>query len=214
MPRTGRRPGDSGTRDAILDAARTAFAELGYDGATIRAIAARAEVDPALVYHFHDSKEALFTAAMQLPFRPSEVIPSLLHGDPDTLGERLLRFFLGVLDQPGISPFVALLRSASSNEQAATMLRQYLTGEVLGRIARSLGTSQPRLRATLVGSQMAGLAMIRHILRVEPLASADQDTVIACIAPTLQRYLTGDLGPPGASDPDDGPGPGTSHGDD
>ncbi len=193
MARPGRRPGDSGTREAILDAARVTFAELGYDGATIRAIAAKAEVDPALVYHFHASKEELFAAALQLPFRPSEVIPALLEGDPEGLGERLLRFFLSVSDRPGVSPFVALLRSAASNEQASEMLRQFLSEEVLGRIARSLAAPQAELRGTLVGSQLAGLAMVRYILRVEPLASADHDTLVACVAPTLQRYLTGDL---------------------
>jgi AcrR family transcriptional regulator len=190
MVRTGRRPGESGTREAILDAARRAFAEQGYDGATIRGIAGGAEVDPALVYHYYGSKEELFVAAMELPFAPSEIIPHLLEGDPEALGERILRVFVSIWDQPGVSPFVALLRSASSNEQAAAMLREFMSQEVIGRIARSLGVSQAELRATLVGSQLAGLVMVRYILRVEPLASADHETVIASVAPTLQRYLT------------------------
>ncbi|HEX6206960.1 MAG TPA: TetR family transcriptional regulator [Actinomycetota bacterium] len=193
MVRTGRRPGESGTREAIVEAARGAFAEHGYEGATIRGIAARAGVDPALVYHFHGSKEELFAAAMRLPFQPSEMIPSLLEGDPDGLGERILRLFLVVSDQPGGSPFVALMRSASTNERAARMLREFLTREVIGRVARALGAPDAELRATLVGSHLAGLAMARYILRMEPLASADRDTVVAAVAPTLQRYLTGDL---------------------
>lgn len=193
MVRTGRRPGESGTREAIVEAARGAFAEHGYEGATIRGIAARAGVDPALVYHFHGSKEELFAAAMRLPFQPSEMIPSLLEGDPDGLGERILRLFLAVSDQPGGSPFVALMRSASTNERAARMLREFLTREVIGRVARALGAPDAELRATLVGSHLAGLAMARYILRMEPLASADRDTVVAAVAPTLQRYLTGDL---------------------
>ena len=194
MVRTGRRPGESGTRQAILEAARTSFGDQGYEGATIRAIAARAGVDPALVYHFYDSKEQLFATAMELPFRPSEIIPTLLEGDRDGLGERILRLFLSIWDQPGISPFVALLRSASSNERAAAMLREFLSREVIGRIARSLGVPHAELRATLVGSQLAGLAMVRYILRIEPLASADYETVVACVAPTLQRYFVEDLG--------------------
>lgn len=193
MVRTGRRPGESGTREAIVEAARGAFAEHGYEGATIRGIAGRAGVDPALVYHFHGSKEELFAAAMRLPFQPSEMIPSLLEGDPDGLGERILRLFLAVSDQPGGSPFVALMRSASTNERAARMLREFLTREVIGRVARALGAPDAELRATLVGSHLAGLAMARYILRMEPLASADRDTVVAAVAPTLQRYLTGDL---------------------
>ncbi|HEX6262342.1 MAG TPA: TetR family transcriptional regulator [Actinomycetota bacterium] len=193
MVRTGRRPGESGTREAIVEAARRAFAEHGYEGATIRGIAARAGVDPALVYHFHGSKEELFAAAMRLPFQPSEVIPSLLEGEPDRLGERILRLFLKVSDQPGGNPFVALMRSASTNEQAARMLREFLAREVIGRVATALGAPDAELRATFVGSQLAGLAMARYILRMEPLASADQDAVVAAVAPTLQRYLTGDL---------------------
>jgi AcrR family transcriptional regulator len=193
MVRTGRRPGESGAREAILDAARRAFSEHGYEGATIRGIAARAGVDPALVHHFYGSKEQLFATAMELPFRPSEIIPTLLEGGPDGLGERILRLFLPIWDEPGVSPFVALIRSASSNQRAAAMLRKFMSQEVIGRLARSLGAPHAELRATLVGSQLAGLAMVRYILRVEPLASAQHDTVIASVAPTLQRYLTGDL---------------------
>jgi AcrR family transcriptional regulator len=193
MVRTGRRPGESGTRQAILEAARTSFGDQGYEGATMRAIAARAGVDPALVYHFYDSKEQLFATAMELPFRPSELIPVLLEGDREGLGERILRLFLSIWDQPGVSPFVALLRSASSNERAAAMLREFLSREVIGRVARSLGVPHAELRATLVGSQLAGLAMVRYILRIEPLASADHETVVDCVAPTLQRYFVDDL---------------------
>lgn len=193
MVRTGRRPGESGTRKAILEAARTSFGDQGYEGATMRAIAAGAGVDPALLYHFYGSKEQLFAAAMELPFRPSEVIPALLEGDRDGLGERILRLFLSIWDQPGVSPLVALIRSASSNEGAAAMLREFLSREVIGRLARSLGVPHAELRTTLVGSQLAGLAMVRYILRIEPLASADHDTVVACVAPTLQRYLVDDL---------------------
>ena len=85
--RTGRRAGDSGTREAILDAARAQFAEYGYDGATIRGIAAVAAVDPALVHHFYGSKERLFAAAMQLPVVPSEFIAAALAGGGRSRGE-------------------------------------------------------------------------------------------------------------------------------
>jgi AcrR family transcriptional regulator len=193
MVRTGRRPGDSGTREAILDAARGAFAAHGYDGATIRGIAAAAVVDPALVHHFYGSKEELFAAAMDVPFTPSEALPVLLAGEPEGVGERILRFFLGVSDQHGGGPFVALIRSVSSNEQAATMLREFISREVVGRIAASLGVADAELRATLVGSQLTGLALVRYVLRVEPLASARSEDVIAAVGPTIQRYLTGAL---------------------
>lgn len=196
MVRVGRRPGDSGTREAILDAARRAFADHGYDGATIRRIAAEAAVDPALVHHFYGSKEQLFAAAVELPFRPSEILPILLEGDRDGLAERILRLFLSIWDQPGASPFVALIRSASSNEGAAVMLREFISREVIGRLARALGVPNAEMRATLVGSQLSGFAFVRYVLRIEPLASADHDAVVAWVAPTLQRYLTGERGVP------------------
>ena len=193
MARTGRRPGPSGTPEAILRAARRAFHDRGYDGATIRGIAAAAGVDPALVHHFYGSKERLFAAAMELPFTPSEAIPRLLEGGAEGLGERILRFFLALNDPPGAAPFVALIRSASSNERAAETLRGFIVREVMGRIARALGVPDAELRATLVGSQLAGLAMARYVLRVEPIASAEHDALVAWVAPTLERYLTGDL---------------------
>lgn len=193
-PRSGRRPGESNTREAILQAARQGFARHGYDGATIRAIARAAGVDPALVHHFYGSKEELFAAAMEVPFTPAEVLPALLEGERAELGERLVRFFLSVSDA-GSAAFVALIRSASSNERAATMLREFMARAVIGRIAASLGVPGAELRATLVGSQLAGLVLARHVLRVEPLASADDDTIVAWVAPTLQRYLTGEPGP-------------------
>ncbi|HWB70896.1 MAG TPA: TetR family transcriptional regulator [Egibacteraceae bacterium] len=195
MARTGRRPGDSGTRGAILDAARRSFAEDGYEASTMRSIAGRAGVDPALLYHYFGSKEQLFVTAMQLPFSPSELIPTVVEGGRERLGERIVRLFLAIWDRgDGLSPFLALLRSASANERAAAMLREFISREVIGQLARTLGLPQAELRATLVGSQVAGLAVVRYILRVEPLASADHDTVVACVAPTVQRYLTEDLG--------------------
>jgi AcrR family transcriptional regulator len=194
MARTGRRAGASGSRQAILDAARAAFAERGYDAATVRDIARRADVDPALVHHFHGTKEQLFAAAMQLPVDPAVAIPALLAPGVDGLGERLVRFFLGLCEAGGgRSPFLALLRGAASHERSAAMLREFITRAVLGRIAASLHAPDAKLRATLAGSQLVGLAMVRYVVRVEPLASADHDTIVAALAPTIQRYLTADL---------------------
>lgn len=194
MVRSGRRTGASGSKQAILDAARAAFAERGYDGATVRDIARRAGVDPALVHHFHGTKEQLFAAAMQLPADPTVAIPALLAPGVAGLGERLVRFFLSVCEAGGErSPFLALLRGAASHQRSAAMLREFITRAVLGRIAASLDAPDAKLRATLAGSQLVGLAMVRYVVRVEPLASADHDTIVAAIAPTIQRYLTADL---------------------
>ena len=194
--RVGRAPGSPPNREAILAAARSQFAERGYDNATIRGIAAQAGVDPALVHHYFGSKDRLLAAALRLPINPADVVPQLLAGGADDLGERLLRQLFDVwAAEPdgGGGPLVGLIRAAVSREDAARTVREFITREVLERIAAALHVPQPRLRAALVGSQLVGLAMARFVLRVEPIASIDPETLIACYAPTLQRYLTGPL---------------------
>jgi len=194
MARTGRRPGVSGTREAILDAARRAFAEHGYQHATIRMVADLAGVDPALVHHYFRYKQDLFVAAVQLPVNPVEQLGAVLAQDPDQAGERMVELFLSIWDHAGDrSPLLAIVRSAVGDERAAAMLREFITEEVLGQIAHRLGGPDARLRATLIGSQIIGLAMARYIVRVEPLASAPPAQLVAAIGPTLQRYLTGDI---------------------
>ncbi len=190
MARTGRRPGLGGTRERILAAARSDFGKAGYEGTTIRGIAALAKVDPALVMHYFDSKDGVFRAAVQFPVDPAVFIPRLLAPGLDGLGERLVRFFVDTWDSPIGTPLLALIRSAVGNEGAAALLRQFVTREVLGRLARALELDQPQLRASLVASQLIGLAMLRYVVRVEPLASASAAELVAWLGPTLQRYLT------------------------
>jgi AcrR family transcriptional regulator len=197
MARTGRRPGVSGTREAILDAARRAFAEHGYQHATIRGVADLAGVDAALVHHYFGTKQELFVAAVQLPVNPVERLTAVLAEDPDQAGRRMVETFLSIWDHAADqSPLLALVRSAVGDEHAAAMLREFITEEVLGQIAHRLGGADARLRATLVGSQIIGLAMARYIVKVEPLASAPPSQIVAAVGPTLQRYLTGDLAAP------------------
>ncbi|MFG3699136.1 TetR family transcriptional regulator [Micromonospora sp. NPDC047620] len=193
--RTGRRPGNPDTREAILGAARAAFAERGFDGASIRAIAAAAQVDPALVHHYFGSKDQLFLSAMHAPVDPGELLPKVLAGDREGLGERLVRTFLGVWDSPAGTAGVALLRSAVSNEWTARLLREFLVSQVLRKVLDQLDADPAELplRGSLVASQMIGLAMMRHVVRLEPVASAAPETLVAAVAPTVQRYLTGDL---------------------
>jgi AcrR family transcriptional regulator len=188
--RTGRRPGRSGSRDAILDAARELFGARGYEGATIRAIAAGAGVDPGLVMHFFGSKEGVFVAAMELPYQPSTVLPGLLAGDPAARGERLARFFVDIWDRPEArSPFLAMIRSATTNEDAATLLREFLEREMLTALAAAIDAPDAELRAALAGAQMVGVATARYIVRVEPLASATADEVVERLAPLLQAIV-------------------------
>jgi AcrR family transcriptional regulator len=200
--RTGRRAGDSGTREAILESARGQFAERGYDRATIRGIAARAGVDPALVHHFYGTKERLFAAAMALPIVPSELISATLAGASrrpgETTGEHIVRTAVTVWDSPGVrTAFLGMLRSALTSESAAAMVREFVTQAILGPIASGTGgdPAGTAFRAALIGSQMLGLAMARYLLQLEPVASALPGELAAAIGPSIDRYLTGALDP-------------------
>ncbi|MEV4628417.1 TetR family transcriptional regulator [Micromonospora sp. NPDC049523] len=193
--RTGRRPGNPDTREAILTSARDAFAERGIDGASIRTIAAGAGVDPALVHHYFGTKDKLFLAVMNVPFDPSELLPQVVAGGSDGIGERLVRTFLRIWDSPAGAAGVALLRSVISNEWAARLMRDFVVTQILRRVVAGLDLSPAEmpLRISLVASQLVGLAMARYLLRIEPLANTPAEVVVAAIAPTVQRYLTGEL---------------------
>lgn len=187
--RPGRRPGSADTRGEILAAARKVFAEKGFDKATVRGIAREAKVDPALVHHYFDTKEGMFVAAMQLPITPEEVIPMLLDGPQEEIGERLVRLILTVTSAPETrEPMVALIRSALTNEQAAAMFREFITNALLFRVADRLGL--PHLRIEAAFSQMYGLLMARYVIKLEPLASAGTEELVEVLAPTIQRYFT------------------------
>lgn len=188
--RRGRRPGETATREAIFDAARNRFAAHGYDRTTIRAIAADAGVDPALIMHFFGSKEQLFIAVMELPFDSAEVLPRILAGDRATVGHRLAEFLVATFEDPGARMVLTgMVRSAASEPGAARMLRDLVSREILWPLAQDLGVDEPELRGTLVGSQIVGLIMARYVVAVEPLASAEPDRLIEAVGPNLQRYL-------------------------
>ncbi|WP_067181133.1 TetR/AcrR family transcriptional regulator [Microtetraspora niveoalba] len=191
MPRRrpGRRPGAADTRGEVLAAARRIFAEKGYDKATVRGIAAEAGVDPALVHHYFSSKEGVFVAAMQFPMVPADVLPGILAGPRDQIGERLVRFLLTMTSAPEArEPIMALLRTAMVNEQAVGMLREFITDAILTRVAQAL--SIPPIRMEVAFAQMFGVLMMRYIVELEPLASAGTEELVEILAPTLQRYLT------------------------
>jgi AcrR family transcriptional regulator len=191
-PRSGRRPGRPDTKAAILDAAKAEFAAKGFDRATLRSIALAAGVDAALVHHYFGSKDDLLLAALEVPFDPREVIPALTAGGIDGLGERIARRFVSIWDTEEMRiPLVALIKSSLSSESAGAQLREGFVRIVMVPIAAAIGTDDALLRAQLVASQLLGLAVSRYVLRLQPLASAPAELVIAQIGVTLQRYLDG-----------------------
>jgi len=194
VPRTGRRPGGPDTRERIAAAARALFAERGFDQASVRAIAGRAGVDPALVHHYFGTKQRLFLEAVDFPIDAIDGVREIATGSAEDVGERLVRFALRLWDDPEVLPrLLGVLRSAVTDPEAARILSALFTRQGLVQVVRALGQDNPELRAELVGSQIFGLAIARHILRLEPLASADHETIVRAIGPTIQRYLVGEL---------------------
>ncbi|MGY1633871.1 TetR family transcriptional regulator [Geodermatophilus sp. SYSU D01186] len=179
----------------MLAAARTAFAERGYDGASIRGIATAAAVDPALVHHYFGTKEKLFLAAVEAPADPGELLPEVLASAPGELGAAVVRMVLRVWDGPGRPAGLALIRSAVGNQWTAKLLREFLVARVIRRVVGTLDlpVAEREARGALVASQLMGLVMARYVFRLEPLASAPREELVAAVGPTVQRYLTGDV---------------------
>ncbi|MEV0783570.1 TetR family transcriptional regulator [Streptomyces sp. NPDC050423] len=180
-------------RTRILEAARTEFAERGYDKTSVRGIAKAAGVDAALVHHYFGTKDEVFAAAIEVSFEPALEIADVLGGGTQDLGERLARYFIGVWENPvSRAPLLAIMRSAMTHEAAAKVLRTFVLRRLLGRIAEQVDVPDATFRAELAASHMVGIAVLRYVIRAEPLASADPEKIIAMVAPALQRYLAED----------------------
>ncbi|MEU3148247.1 MULTISPECIES: TetR/AcrR family transcriptional regulator [unclassified Streptomyces] len=193
--RRGRPPRteSAGTRDRILDAAREEFSERGYDKTSVRGIAKSAGVDSALVHHYFGTKEQVFEAAVEVAFAPAlEGRQAVLDAPLEEVGERMTRMILGLWENPVTrAPLLAIIRSAVNNETAAGVFRRLVAGQLLRRIAGQLDLPDAELRAELAAAQLVGIAMIRYVMKVEPLASADPEQIIGRVAPVVQGHLTG-----------------------
>lgn len=189
--RRGRpRAGESDARERIMAAAIDEFADAGYEGATIRGIAARAGVDSALVHHHFGTKADLFGAAIGAPMRPDLALPEILAGPREEVGERIMRFVLGAWEQPEVRRRgVVLMRAALGNKLTTPLLAGFLSRELLSRIARALDVPDAELRASLVASHVAGMLIARYVLKLPALAEASVDDLVVRVAPTIQRYL-------------------------
>ncbi|MFC1442906.1 TetR family transcriptional regulator [Streptacidiphilus sp. N1-10] len=193
----GSRTGHSPAREQILKAARRQFAQGSYSATTVRAIAAEAGVNPALVIHHFGSKRDLFVATLHVPANLHQQIADLIRTDAADMGHRLARLYLGLWQDPVTrAPIAAMVRSVISDTEATEAFGQFMTAALVGPVVAAMGRDQPQLRISLVASQLIGMAIGRHILGITPLAKAEVDHLVACIAPVLQHYLTDPLPTP------------------
>ncbi|MEU9912631.1 TetR family transcriptional regulator [Streptomyces sp. NPDC051001] len=192
--RRGRPPGteSADTRDRILTAAREEFSERGYEKTSVRGIAKAAGVDSALVHHYFGTKEQVFEAAVEVAFSPAlKMRDVVLEGPLESAGERMTRFVFGLWENPVTrKPLLAIIRSAVNNEAAAAVFRRLVATQLMRRIAGELDTPDAELRAELAAAQLVGVAMMRYVIRIEPVASADVELIIARVAPVVQGHLT------------------------
>lgn len=191
----GRRPGTSTSRADILAAARELFAEQGYERASLRAIARRAGVDPALIVHFFGSKEGLLREAVTPPVDPRQVIGGALAGVPaDRMGEELVRAVVTVWDSPAVNPtLTSMFRTAVSHQLAMTFLRETLQQTVVAAVSSLVDDDTSQRRAQLVAAQMAGLAAARYLIRLPEVVAMTPDELARSVGQSVQRYLTGPL---------------------
>ena len=202
-PRTvGRRPGNVDTRGEIVEAAKRVFAAKGYDGASLRAVAREADVDPALVHHYFDGKASLFVAAMALPFDPRTIQeherPATAAAPPGTsAGVIVITGFLTMWDhaEGTGSSFAACVSTMASSTSVADAMREFVAERVWNNIPINEGEDEvlARQRQALVSSQLMGLAFTRYILRVPPISSATPADIPRWGGPTLDRYMIGPI---------------------
>ena len=196
MPPRGRRPvGGPDTRQVILTAAGELFAELGFERTTMRAVAAWADVDPALIHHYFGNKEGLLAAALVLPVDPAALLAGL-DADPEHAGEAVVRRVLGFWDTDPETRrlLLGLLRVGLSHEYAAGVLRDLLGRTILAAVGRVVADDHQSLRAALVGTQMGGLLLGRYVLGIPGVRDATPDELAVAVGPVVQHYLTGPVG--------------------
>ncbi|WP_077796382.1 TetR family transcriptional regulator [Streptomyces sp. JHA26] len=186
----GRRPGETRTREAILSAARICFAERGFDATSLRRIAEAAGVDQSLVHHFYGTKESLFLQALELPGKLEEAITAATRGGLDGIGERMVRAHLSVWDDVSSRPaLMTMVRSAAIHRAAAARLRETATGILARALGGVITGGDAALRTSMIATQLIGLAMMRYVALLDPLASADTDTVARYYGRALQAIV-------------------------
>ncbi|MEX0426994.1 TetR family transcriptional regulator [Nocardioides sp. DS6] len=196
--RTGRRRGHPETRLEILQAARSLFAERGFAGTSVRAVASAAGVDVALVYHYFESKDGLSRAALELPIDPTALVAHIVAHGTDEAPRRLAETFLEVWDSPETGPaMVGFLRRVLADEKSSVLVRDFVSATLLrnaaGQLLSDVDPDEARERMALVVSQMLGVVVLRKVLRVEPIASMPADRLAGALTATVARYLRGEV---------------------
>jgi AcrR family transcriptional regulator len=192
--RPGRPPGTSDTRERILESARNLFARNGIDKTSIRAIAKDAGVDPALVHHYYGTKTQLFAEAIHIPIDPMTVLGPMREVPVERIGYVLPSILISLWDSEMGTRFIATLRSILAGGEVSlirSFLEEVITAEVGSRVDSPPGSG--RVRVQFVASQLIGVVMARYILELDPFRSLTVEQIAGTIAPTLQRYLTGEL---------------------
>jgi len=178
------------TREAILKAAQELVAEQGYERATVRDIARRASIDPAMVIRYFGSKEGLFARATAFDLR----LPDLATVPKEEIGATLVAHFLEVWEGPlSNGSLISLLRAAASNDDAAATVRGIFGGQMVPMLARVVPLPELPMRAGLVATQIMGFAITRYVLKVPPVVAMNREQIVQLLAPTMQRYVAGDL---------------------
>ncbi|SOX51919.1 TetR/AcrR family transcriptional regulator, partial [Mycobacterium ahvazicum] len=178
----------------ITAAARDEFAQHGWAGTTIRAVARGADVDPALVYHYFGSKEGLLDAATNPPQKFLENVAKVWTTPVDQLGVALITLLLGAWADDEVAPTLrAILQTAAHEPATHEKLRRIVEGSLMGVSNLGVDERDRMIRSGLVSTQMMGFALMRYIWRIEPIASMTEGEAIAAIAPNLQHYVSGDL---------------------
>ena len=178
----------------IVAAAREEFAEHGWAGTTIRAVARAADVDPALVYHYFGSKEGLLDAATNPPQKWLESVAKVWTTPIDQLGAALITLLLASWADDEIGPTLrAIVQTAAHEPSTREKLRRVVEGSLMGVSELGSDERDRLVRSGLISSQMMGFALMRYVWKIEPIGSMTDDEAIAAITPNLQHYVNGDL---------------------
>ena len=187
---TGRRQGESKAKEDIILAAQNLFALSGYEKATIRSIAKEAKVDPALINHYFKSKQELFIESMLPLFDGPKLLQKALDGPDDEIGLRLSRLFIFLISNERTkSLIIGIIRSSTTDEQAAKMMNIFITENVASIVKKKIKGNDASVISNLIGSQFVGIVLAREIIKVEPLASLSEDDLMKYLAPKLQIYF-------------------------